>query len=429
MAQRKSRTKIIVFSMLGLLLLAGIGVVVYLNKRDKGALVTVEAVQRRTIIQTVTANGKIQPETLVKVSSETSGEIIFLGAKEGDTVKKGQLLVRIKPDLVETQLAQFRASADVSKAQMNVAKAGLDKAILDLERVATLFKKEYSSKQELDAVKSAVEQTQASYEASAKEYQRALAALKQAEVSLSRTEIYSPMNGIVTSRSVELGEKVLGTTAFQGTEIMQIADLNVMNALVDVDENDVVHVKLGDTAKIQVDAIPDKEFTGFVYQIANSAKSNKAGTQDEVINFQIRIRFFNPDARFRPGMSCNADIQTDKHENVLSVPLQSVTVRLQNNKDKEMPKEDNPGGIEKKNTKEEKEKKSKRPPSVVFLNESLKAKMQKVETGISDNGYIEIKDGLQEGQVVVSGSFQAISKELEDGLQLRLDTAKTKKKW
>jgi HlyD family secretion protein len=224
------------------------------------------------------------------------------------------------------------------------------------------------------------------------------------------------MSGTVTSLSVEAGEKVVGTAQMQGTEMMRIADLNIMNAWVDVDENDIVFVKIGDTARIRVDAMPDEELLGYVYEIGHSAKTSAAGTQEEVTNFEVRIRIIDKDKRLRPGMSCSVEISTETHPNVLSVPLQSVTVRSVQASETEM----SSGSIQQQE--EKKKSNPKRPPSVVFLKDGNKAKMVKVETGLSDHGFIEIKKGLKVGQEIISGSFQAINKLLQDGSIIKIDT-------
>lgn len=410
--------------LLGVVIVGG-GIATYIaSKRDKGISVTVEKAQRRTITQIVSAIGKIQPETEVKISSEASGEVVFLGAEDGDTVKNGQPLVRIKPDLIETQLEQYEAAANSAKVSIDAVKAEVVRTEADLKRISELYKKEFASRDEFDRAQSAFEQAQSRYQSSLSEYTRALSALKQVKVQATRTSIYAPMNGVVTSRTVEFGEKVLGTSQMQGTEMMRIADLSVMNALVDVDENDIVNVKIGDTARITVDAIPDHTITGIVIAIAHSAKVNKMGTQDEVTNFEVKIRITDPEAKLRPGMSCNVDIETETHRDVLSVPLQAVTVRdsaVNANPDVQQ------SGV--RNTDDEKVKRvAKRPPSVVFLNDKLKAKMVKVEIGLSDRGYIEIKSGLDEKSEVVSGSFQAVSRELKDGSLIKIDTI-GKSKW
>ncbi|MFZ4567881.1 MAG: efflux RND transporter periplasmic adaptor subunit [Bacteroidota bacterium] len=386
------------------------------KNKDESIAIKTEKVELRTITQKVSAIGKIRPETEVKISSEASGEIMFLGFRDGDSVNKGQLLVRIQPDIVQSQLEQFTASADAAKITIDATKAEMDRAQADFKRISDLYAKQYASREEFDRAKSTLEQAQSRFRSSGSDYTRAFSALKQMRSQASRTTLYSPMSGTVTSLSVEAGEKVVGTAQMQGTEMMRIADLNIMNAWVDVDENDIVFVKIGDTARIRVDAMPDEELFGYVYEIGHSAKTSAAGTQEEVTNFEVRIRIIDKDKRLRPGMSCSVEISTETHPNVLSVPLQSVTVRSMQASEPEI----SSGSIQQQE--EKKKSNSKRPPSVVFLKDGDKAKMVKVETGLSDHGFIEIKKGLKVGQEIISGSFQAINKLLQDGSIIKIDT-------
>ena len=385
--------------------------------KDETIPVTIDKVGKRTITQRVSAIGKIRPETEVKISSEASGEIISLGFRDGDSVTKGQLLVRIQPDIVSSQLEQFSASAEAAKIAIDGAKAEMDRANADFKRINDLYAKQFASKEEYDRAKSAMDQAISRYRASGSEYSRSFSALKQMRSQASRTTIYAPMSGTVTNLTVEAGEKVVGTAQMQGTEMMRIADLNVMNAWVDVDENDIVFVKIGDTARIRVDAMPDVELLGYVYEIGHSAKTAAAGTQEEVTNFQVKIRIIDKNKQLRPGMSCSVEIDTETHPDVLSVPLQAVTVRMNAQKEVE-----ESGSITE--DKSAKKTMTKRPPSVVFIKEGNTSKMVRVETGLSDRGFIEITKGLKLGQEIISGSFQAVNKLLMDGSMIRIDDGK-----
>ncbi|MFN3781184.1 MAG: efflux RND transporter periplasmic adaptor subunit [Candidatus Kapaibacteriota bacterium] len=420
MANKKTKKRRIVLGVVVVILIAIVFISIVSGNKNEVVKVTTTKVARRTIIQTVSAVGKIEPETKVKISSETSGEIIYLGVREGDTVRAGQLLVRIKPDIFETQLEQYKAAAEAAKMQIESALAEKVRAESELQRVIELYKKEFASKQEFELAKANYDRSVAAYNASLSNYQQALAAYKQMQKSFERTTIISPINGIVTSLSVEKGEKVVGTAQMAGTEIMQIADLTVMNAIVEVDENDIVNVKVGDSANIEVDALPNEIFKGIIVETGHSALVSRLGTQDEVTNFKVKIRFLKPDRRLRPGMSCNAEIQTSKKENVLAVPLQAVTVRTEGSS---MISDVSSEEIQKNN---EEQIKKNIPPSVVFVNDKGKAKMVQVRTGISDDGYIEIIEGLKEGQEVVSGSFMAITKLLKDGSPIKVDSVKHK---
>ncbi|MGA1250558.1 MAG: efflux RND transporter periplasmic adaptor subunit [Candidatus Kapaibacteriota bacterium] len=385
--------------------------------KDETIPVTIDKVGKRTITQRVSAIGKIRPETEVKISSEASGEIISLAFRDGDSVTKGQLLVRIQPDIVSSQLEQFSASAEAAKIAIDGAKAEMDRANADFKRINDLYAKQFASKEEYDRAKSAMDQAISRYRASGSEYSRSFSALKQMRSQASRTTIYAPMSGTVTNLTVEAGEKVVGTAQMQGTEMMRIADLNVMNAWVDVDENDIVFVKIGDTARIRVDAMPDVELLGYVYEIGHSAKTAAAGTQEEVTNFQVKIRIIDKNKQLRPGMSCSVEIDTETHPDVLSVPLQAVTVRMNAQKEVE-----ESGSITE--DKSAKKTMTKRPPSVVFIKEGNTSKMVRVETGLSDRGFIEITKGLKLGQEIISGSFQAVNKLLMDGSMIRIDDGK-----
>lgn len=428
MATKKSKKRVIILISTIVVLFLLIFLAFFSGNRNEVIAVITSKVERRTITQTVSAVGKIDPETKVKISSETSGEIIFLGVREGDTVKAGQLLVRIKPDIFETQLEQFKSAAEAAKLQTEAQLAEKIRAENELKRITELYKKEFASKQDFEAAKANFERALATYNASLANYSQALAQYKQMQKSFERTTIYSPINGVVTKLEVEKGEKVVGTAQMAGTTIMEIADLSTMNAIVEVNENDIVYVKIGDTANIEIDAIPDEFFKGIVVETGHSAITTQNLTQDQVTNFKVKIRLQSPDRRLRPGMSCNVEIVTLRKENVLAVPLQAVTIRL----DEGTLKPDlQSGSIEKVNEKDEKPIKS-NPPSVVFLNDKGKAKMVKVKTGISDKGFIEILDGLKEGQEVISGSFMAVSKLLKDGspikIQSRNKESKTYKK-
>lgn len=421
MAKKNSKKRnIIIF--VSIVILAIILMFVFTNRDTKPIEVSFEKVSKKTIVQKVSAIGKIQAETEVKISPETSGEIIYLGVKEGDSVQKGHLLIRIKPDIVQTMVEQYRASVDAAKLDAESLLEKLKLAEADFNRARELYKNKYISQQEFDTYNS-------NYQALSSNYKSALARLEQAQASLKqilknaeRTTIYSPINGVVTKRNVEIGETVLGTQQFQGTEMLRISDLSVMNAIVEVDENDIVLVRKGDTATVEVDALPDLILKGIVIEIGHSAIQTNAITQDQSTNFSVKIRLINPDPRLRPGMSCNAEITTETKYNVLAVPLQSVTVRTVNTN------ENKPGVRQVKVDEETKLKK--RPPTIVFIREKDIVKSKIVKTGISDDGYIEILEGIKEGDEVVSGSFQAISKLLEDGSkvqELQKKNAKNKK--
>jgi len=310
---KRSRKKIIILSLLGLVVVALLLIVFLGSKREQIITVQVEKVKARTITQIVTATGKIQPEVQVKISPEVSGEIVALPVKEGDKVRKGDLLMKIKPDV-------YLAMRDQVSAGLAQTRANLIKSEADFKRFESLFTKGLVSQSEFDIARAAYESAQASFE-------QARASLNQAEENLRKTRVGAPMDGTVSQLNSELGERVLGTAQFQGTDVMTIADLSRMEARVDVSENDVTLISVGDTARISVDAFPDKKVNAVVYEIANTAKTKGLGTQEEVTNFTVKMRIVDRGANLRPGMSMTADIETETKEGVLSVPIQSVTTR------------------------------------------------------------------------------------------------------
>lgn len=418
--KKKSKKKLFIFGGLGLLLLIVIILVAFSGNKEEIISVQTEKVTRRTITQVVTATGKINPEYEVKLIAEATGEIVYLPVREGDIVKKGQLLLRIKPDIYEAQKNSAEARLAQAKASLNATKALLEKVEAEYKRVQGLAQKGLASEADLETAKSTYLQTLSNYESQKSNVSQAEAALKEAIETLNKTYVYSPMNGTISKLSVELGERVIGS-AFTGTELLTVADLSNMEATVDVDENDVVLVSIGDTARIHIDAFGDKTFRGVVSQIGNSAKTTGLGTQEEVVNFEVKIKLIDVDDKIRPGMSCDADIETETKYNVLAVPIQSVTARLSQSQNTKKNDPENPNV----NTKNGKNNK---PKEVVFIVDNGKAKMVEVKTGISDDNYIEIIEGLKGGEEVISGPYRAISKELEDGKKVSLISAKGKNK-
>lgn len=406
---KKSKKKVLIFSIGGAVLVILTLLVILGSKREVIYTVQTEKVQHRNITQTVTATGKIQPEVQVVITPEVSGEIIDLPVKEGTVVKKGDLLLKIKPDI-------YQAMRDNAAAGVTSAHAGFLRSESEYRRAKGLFDKGLLSASDL-------EQTSTTYEMNKAQNDQAEAALKQANENLLKTSIFAPMDGIVTGLQVERGDRVLGTSQFQGTTVMTVADLSKMEARVDVGENDVILIKTGDTTRIDVDAFPDRKLTGIVYEIGNSAKTKGTGTQEEVTNFEVRIRVTDKDIMLRPGMSMTGTIETNTKSNVLAVPIQSITVRAGNKGTKDMAAaaNDDPGMNEKKvKTKTEK------PKEVVFLLDNNVVKLAEVKRGISDDSYTEIVSGLSEGKEVVSGSYKTISRELEDGVKVKVENMKKK---
>lgn len=405
-ALQRSKKRIIVFSGIGVLVLALVILVILGSKRETIVPVQVEKVQRRTITQIVTASGKIQPEVSVNISAEVSGEIIALPVKEGARVRKGDVLVRIKPDL-------YIAAVNQASASYNSARASLEKAQSDYERVRQLYAKKLVSESDLQAAKTA-------YDVAKAQADQFKAALERAKEDLAKTSIYSPLDGTVSKLNSELGERVVGTGLMGGTVIMTVADLTKMEAIVDVSENDVVLVEIGDTAIIEVDALPGKKLKGIVKEIANTATTTGLGTQQEIVNFPVKIRVLDRIDELRPGMSVTADIRTETKNDVVAVPIQCVTTRMLDSTGASVRNEVNSDTTSSINSRRHMEK----PKEVVFVVEHGKAKAVPVERGISDESYVEITKGLQGGEEVVVGSYKAINRDLENGVTVKIEKAR-----
>jgi HlyD family secretion protein len=412
--RRSRRRRYIIFGVLGLLL---VWVIVgsIMGRREKPIPVTTEKAIRKTIVQTVSATGKIQPEVEVKISPEVAGEITDLPVEDGKVVKKGELLMKIRPDSYKALVEQQQAAISAAKAMNLQAKATLSKTEQDLKRAQDLYTKKMIAESELNAAQTAREVASSTYESTLHEIERAEAGSSQARDQLSKTTIYSPINGTVTVLNSKLGERVVATNQFAGTEVMRVADLSSMEARVDVNENDVVNVKLGDKAIVTIDAYGERKFHGTVVQIANTGKTSGTGTQEEVTNFEVKTRIDDNDVQLRPGLSCTAEIQTNMVKDVVAVPMQSVTIRtgdsnlspeeIEKKKQKQAAtdKGDNAAEftnqkLEKQTEKAEREKISK---GVFTMGKDGKAHLVNVTTVIADDTYMEIKSGVEPGDVVI----------------------------
>ncbi len=403
--------------------------------------VTVEAAEKRSIVEIVTASGKVQPVTEAKIAPDVSGEIVQILVKEGDFVQRGDLLVRINPDIYESALDRIEASLNTSRANLANARARKSQADAQFinakasfERNQRLFNQDAISESEFDSARANFLVAQAEVEAGqqsvvAAEFQvkSAEAALREARENLTKTNIFSPMDGTISRLDAELGERVVGTSQFAGTEILRIANLNEMELMVEVNENDIIRVNEGDTAMIEVDAWLNEEFSGIVTSIANSALAQGLSV-DQVTNFEVRIRILPESYQhlqrqdrphlspFRPGMSASADIRTQTVSEVVSVPIQAVTTRegLQNREEDEDHQEND--------TEENEEtagivrsEQTARIQEYVFVYAEGEVKLTPVVSGIQDSNYIEIKSGLEDGDQVVTGPFRAVSRALNDG--------------
>jgi HlyD family secretion protein len=405
-----------------------------IGNSDDGKIVEVANADEMTIIETVSATGKIQPEIEVKISSEVSGEVIELPIKEGQQVKKGDLLVKINPDIYVSGVNRTVASLSTTKAGLSQADAQVKEAKANYDRNKTLFEKGVISKAEWDRVVSAYEVAVASKQSAYYNVASANATLTEARDNLRRTTIYAPADGTISLLSVELGERVLGTQQMAGTEILRVANLNNMEVEVDVNENDIVKINIGDEANIEVDAYLKKEFKGIVTSISNSASS--ALTADQVTNFKVKVRIlkesyedllegkpanFSP---FRPGMTATVDIITKRREKVIGVPISAVVIK----EDTTSVKKDIVAELEK----EEKEKKGTYKPDqkfeCVFVKVGDKAKLRVVKTGIQDDTNIEIISGLKKGEEIITGPYTMVSKDLVSNDKVKTEGKSSSKK-
>ena len=398
-----------------LIVLAVVGKKVGWFGKEESIEVAVEKIGRRNIIETITANGKIQPETEIKISPDVSGEIVELHVKEGDMVENGQLLARIRPEVYISARDRSLASLNSSKARHAQAEAQFIQKELDYNRNKKLWEEQAISEAVYETALSSYQIAKAELDAAKYSVKSAEAALAEAQENLIKTSIYAPMSGTVSMLLVEKGERVIGAQMMTGTEMMRIADLNRMEVLVEVNENDIVRVNMNDTALIEVDAFLGDKFKGLVTEIANSAKTLGL-TADQVTNFEVKVLliresyqklldegYVNP---FRPGMSATVDIQTEFVSDVLAAPIQAVTTRTdsllsETSGDEEFILKE--GGSPDDLT------------EIVFVVSEEKAEARRVETGIQDNNFIQILDGLEEDDEIIVAPYNAVAKKLEPG--------------
>ncbi len=433
MPNAKTGRKITVFTLV-ILVVAALVVTAILKNHEAVITVQTEPVTRRNLTEIVVANGRIQPVVQVKISAEVSGEIIELAVKEGQSVKRGDLLVRIKPDVYQAQQRSSEAAYQSSLSSLKLAQANLAKAELEAQRNEDLFHSQLISDSTFLEFKTALEIAQAQVESAQHQADVAKASLARAEEELAKTTIDSPITGTVSKLNLEVGERVAGNTMMAGTEIMTVADLNDMEARVDIGETDIVLLRPGQKAQLEVDAFKDRRFWGQVSEIANSSKTSALGnTSQEATKFEVKIRIHDKEA-FRPGMSVTAYVETRYRTNVLTVPIASVAARLPKESANKInaPAHDanGPDGHESATNRTNSNpdvakagRKAKDPPkpiSVVFVREGDHVKMAPVKIGISDEDHWEITEGLTEGMEIVSGGYKAINRELEDGKKIRI---------
>ncbi len=421
MAKRKRKGKlkwiIIIVIILGI---AGFITYKEMNKKPEGIEVTTGKSSRGDITSIVTATGKIFPEVEVKITSEVSGEIIQLPVVDGMGVGKGDLLVAVNPEILEARVKQQEASLSAQKASAAEARAQLLKAELDLKRTQSLFDQGFATQDELDRDSTNLEISKARLEAANYRIEQSEMQLQETQENLDNASTYAPMDGTITALNLEIGDRVSGTGQFsQGTEIMRVADLTTMEVRVDVSEAEIVDVKVGDLAEIEIDALPDETFNGTVTEIANSARTNR-NNQEQLTTFQVKVRLDDPDSRYRPGMTATADIKTKTVEDAILVPLQAVTVRPKSevrkqlksengeNEDSEEDKEEEPEENNNNNGEPERDELQR----LVFIVKDGKSIMTLVETGIADKRNIEITDGLEADTKIVTGSYGVLTRRL-----------------
>ena len=379
-------------------------------------------IEKIDITETVSATGKIQPEVEVKLSSEVSGEIIELPIAEGQEVKKGDLLVKINPDLYQSSLQRSQASYQNIKANLAQTEASLKQAKANYDRNKTLFEKGVISKSEWDNIVSQYEVAQANKESAFYNVQSAAATVNEAQDNLGRTTIYAPMSGTISKLDAELGERVVGTQQMAGTEILRVANLGEMEVEVEVNENDIVKVSVGDSAIVEVDAYLGKEFKGLVTEISNSAADGL--TADQVTNFDVKVKILEDSYQelkegkpenyypFRPGMTATVDIITSKRSNIVGVPISAIVIKNDTTSNRKKT------GVVSTKAEENFE--------CVFVKQNGKTKLQVVKTGIQDDTNIEITAGLEEGVEVITGPYNMVTKLLKPGDKVENQTQEEK---
>lgn len=402
-----------------------------IGNNDNSIEVEVAKANEITIVETVSATGKIQPEIEVKISSQVSGEITDLPVKEGQVVKRGDLLVKINPDLYTSSLNRSVSNYSGTKSGLSQADASFKEAQASYERNKTLFDKGIISRADWDKAIASFEVAKANKQTAYYNVQSASASVKEAKDNLGRTLIYAPADGTISMLNVELGERILGTQQMAGTELLRVANLNNMEVEVDVNENDIVKINIGDETKIQVDAYLKKEFKGVVTSISNSASSTT--TADQVTNFKVKVRILKESyldliegkpatySPFRPGMTATVDIITTRKENVIGVPISAVVVKTDTAATKK---------VEIADDKDKVKSKSDKKYECVFVKSGGKAKIRIVKTGIQDDSNIEILSGLQKGDEVITGPYVTVSKDLNSGDKVKVadKSVKTKDK-
>ncbi|MFZ0390189.1 MAG: efflux RND transporter periplasmic adaptor subunit [Calditrichia bacterium] len=399
--------KKVILIIIGVLVVAAI---IFANLRSEEDAVEVQTEEafRADITQKVTGNGKIYPMTQVNISAKVAGEILQLNAQEGDSVKAGQILVRLDSQ-------QYEAMLDRAKSTILGARADVKLAKSEFDRVKQLHEKNLVSSSELEVA-------EAKYDRALSQLSQAEASLKEAQDALDKTVLKAPMAGTIINKNKEKGEIALGSQ-FQEDIILVLADLSRMEARVEVNENDIINVSLNDSARVEIDAFPDTSFLGVVREIANSAQTKGAGTMEEVTNYQVKIELLEKLPSFRPGMSSIADIATETHKNVINIPIQSLTAREPRELKRGAEGESTPAEREAETIADKNQKGSQESDlvEVVFVNQDGIARVRPVKVGISDDNFYEVVEGIQAGEEVITGPFRILSRTLEDGEKIKVN--------
>lgn len=461
MAKKKNTTKSLLITLVVLIVVLGIlgGFAKYkgwIGGGDEGVEVETAKAKLKTITQIVSASGKIQPEIEVIIRPDVSGEIIQLNVKEGDYVKQGDLLLLIKPDIYQARIDELNASLLTQKSRLEQARATMINAESNYKKQKELYEKKVISETAYIQAKTDYEAANANFKAAQYQIQSAEAQLRRAKEELQQTVIRAPMDGTVSKLNVEKGERVLGNAQVAGTELMRVARMNQMEVQVEVNENDIVNVAVNDTANIEVDSYPEKVFKGIVTEIANSAEIIGTGTQEQVTNYEVKVRVTTPHnldmagsdemiakqsgekpeksffPSFKPGMSATVDIETETVNNVVSIPIQAVTVR-DFTKDSDSNQKVGDRGSD--DNKEAKADTAKQTDDELFIpKEDLRkvvfkvvdgnAKRLEVKTGISDNTHIQVLAGVSIGDEIIIGPYRVLSKSLKDGDKVKVNNKK-----
>lgn len=412
MAKLKKK-KIIWISAIAVIIII-IVVVVAKKNGNQSTTVQTEIASKQNIVETVTATGKIEPRTQVKISADVAAKITYLGVKEGDWVEKGDLLVRLDQERYIAALEQTEANLRSVKANAKVAQETLMKTERDFQRIKELYEQKLESQAVYDQAYSNVQIQKAQYQSAQELVDQAQASVKQAQDNLSKTTIYAPMAGTISTLNKEVGEIALGSQ-FQEDVIMIVSNLSLMEALVDVDENDIIKVSLNDSATIEIDAFPDKTFHGVVREIASSANISGFGTTDQKTEFEVKLTLMDPVIELRPGMTASADIVVATRDSTLCVPIQCVTVRTPEQLKGSSTETGEAAGEDSTSQQQYTPDKDGFVP-IVFVVQDGFARANQVETGIQSETHIEITAGISEGDEIITGNYRAISQTLADSM-------------